>query len=203
MAEEPNLGELLVAARAGDREALGDALELYRNYLMLLARTQIGRRLQGKADAADLVQETFLEAHQHIAAFRGTSEAELTAWLRSILASVISNHVRRYLRTQQRDARLEQPLAVELDHTSHVLERGLVAAMSTPSRQAAKREALVVLANALERLPEDYRQVIMLRHLEGLPFADVAQQMGRSVASVQNLWVRALKRMKEAVGESV
>jgi RNA polymerase sigma-70 factor (ECF subfamily) len=59
------------------------------------------------------------------------------------------------------------------------------------------------LANALEQLPDDYRQVIMLRHLEGLPFADVAERMNRTVASVQNLWVRALKRMKQSVGESL
>ena len=199
---EPNLAELLIRAKAGDREALGSAVELYRGYLMLLARTQIGRRLQGKADAADLVQETFLEVHQHIDRFRGSSESEFLAWLRTILAAVISNHVRRYLGTRQRDARLEQALALELDDTSGVMQRELVATCSTPSRNAAKREALVILANALEQLPEDYRQVIMLRHLEGLPFAEVAVRMGKTVPSVQNLWVRALHRLKETVGES-
>ena len=58
------------------------------------------------------------------------------------------------------------------------------------------------MASALERLPDDYREIIMLRHLEGLPFADVAQRMNRTVASVQNLWVRALRRLKQSVGES-
>ena len=177
-------------------------LERYRGYLTILARTQIGRRLQGKADAADLVQETFLEAHKHISRFRGGTEAEFLAWLRTILAAVVSNHVRRYLGTRQRDARLEQALAIELDDTSGVLERGLIAPQSTPSRNAVKHEALVLLASALEQLPDDYRQVIMLRHLEGLSFAEVAAAMGRSLASVQNLWVRALKRIKQSVGES-
>ncbi len=198
---ELDLEEMLRRARGKDREALGSLLEQYRNYLTLLARTQIGRRLQGKADAADLVQETFLQVHQHIASFRGNSEAELLTWLRTILAAVLSNHVRRYLGTQQRDARLEQALAVELDDTSGFLQQGLVAATSTPSRQASKREALLVLADALEHLPEDYRQVIMLRHLEGLPFAEVATRMGKTVPSVQNLWVRALHRLKQTVGE--
>src|SRR5262249_27935545 len=68
--------QLLARARTGDSAAIGALLEEYRGYLTLLARTQIGRRLQGKADAADLVQEAFLQAHQHIGAFRGTSEAE-------------------------------------------------------------------------------------------------------------------------------
>jgi RNA polymerase sigma-70 factor (ECF subfamily) len=193
---------LLGQARGGSGAALGDLLERYRSYLTLLARTQIGRRLQGKADAADLVQETFLEVHQHIVGFRGTTELEFLVWLRRILAAVISNHVRRYLGTRQRDARLEQALAVELDDTSGVLQRGLVANVSTPSRHAAKGEALLELASALEQLPADYREVIMLRHLEALPFAEVAERMGRSVASVQNLWVRALGRLKRLVGES-
>jgi RNA polymerase sigma-70 factor (ECF subfamily) len=196
-------GELLRRAREGNADAAGALMELYRGYLTILTRTQIGRRLQGKADPADLVQETFLEAHKHIGRFRGQSEIEFLSWLRTILAAVVSNHVRHYLGTQQRDARLEQALVVELDNTSGVLQRGLMAADSTPSRQAANRETLLLLANALEQLPDDYRQVIMLRHLEGLPFADVAERMNRTVASVQNLWVRALKRMKQSVGESL
>src|SRR6476659_11308931 len=105
MAEDVNLQELLEKAKRHDGEALGTLVEMYRGYLTLLARTQIGRRLQGKADAADLVQETFLQVHQHIAGFRGTSQTEFLVWLRRILAAVISNHVRHYLGTRQRDAR--------------------------------------------------------------------------------------------------
>jgi RNA polymerase sigma-70 factor (ECF subfamily) len=67
--------QLLREARAGDGATLGQLLELYRQYLGLLARVQIGQRLQGKVDASDLVQETFLEAHRHFARFRGASEA--------------------------------------------------------------------------------------------------------------------------------
>lgn len=193
---------LLDRAREQDAEAVGTLLERYRGYLMLLARTQIGRRLQGKADPADLVQETFLEAHKHFENFRGQGEAELTAWLRRLFASVMANHVRRYFGTQLRDARLEQDLALEIDNASGVLQRGLAATTSTPSRQVAKREALVALASALEQLPPDYRQVIILRHLEGLPFAEVAARMERTVASVQNLWVRALRRLKQSIGDS-
>ena len=78
----------------------------------------------------------------------------------------------------------------------------ILVGMAVPvAKNAVKREALVILANALEQLPEDYRQVIMLRHLEGLPFAEVAARMGKTVPSVQNLWVRALHRLKQTVGE--
>src|SRR5271166_149575 len=107
----PDPEQLLGLARAGDGPALGQLLELYRGYLALLARLQIGRRLQGKVDAADLVQDTFLEAHRHFAQFRGTSEAELVCWLRQILAGLLANLLRRYLGTRRRDVRLERQLA--------------------------------------------------------------------------------------------
>ena len=106
----PDPDELLGQARRGDADALGRLLDLYRRYLRLLARLQIDRRLQGKVDASDLVQETFLEAHQEFAEFRGNTEAEIVGWLRKIMASKVANVVRRYYRTQQRDVRLEHEL---------------------------------------------------------------------------------------------
>src|SRR5271154_1640738 len=107
---EPDVEQLLNLARSGSESARGQLLERYRNYLSLLARLQIGRRLQGKVDAADLVQETFLEAHRQFTRFRGGTETELTAWLRTILAGVVLHLVRRYFGTQQRDVRLEREL---------------------------------------------------------------------------------------------
>jgi RNA polymerase sigma-70 factor (ECF subfamily) len=193
--------ELLHQAAAGDSAALGELLSIYRSYLTLLARTQIGPRLQGKADASDLVQEVLLEAHRHFKQFRGTTEAEFAAWLRRILAGLIANHVRRYLGTKQRNARLEQALAVELNNTSFVLDHQLAAAISSPSEAAVKRESSIVLAAALRSLPDHYRQVIVLRHLEDLPFAEVAEKMGRSIDSVEKLWVRALARLRQALSE--
>jgi RNA polymerase sigma-70 factor, ECF subfamily len=187
---------LLRLARAGDGTARGQLLELYRNYLALLARYQIGRRLRGKADASDLIQETFLEAYRDFAQFRGNTEAELVAWLRRILASNLANLVGRYCGTQRRDVRLERDLAAELDQSSRALDRGLAAPQNSPSHQAACREQAVLLADALERLPEDYRQVLVLRHLEELTFPEVAERMGRSVHSVKHLWARALARLR-------
>ena len=72
---------LLSRAKAGDGAALGRLLERYRNYLALLARLRIGRRLQGKLDVEDLLQEVSLEAHKDVSQFRGGSEAEFLAWL--------------------------------------------------------------------------------------------------------------------------
>jgi RNA polymerase sigma-70 factor (ECF subfamily) len=193
--------DLIVRARAGDDDALGQLLEHYRAYLMLLARLQIGRRLQGKADCTDVVQETFLEAARHFTSFRGTTEPELASWLRQILAGCLSHLVRRYCGTQGRDVRLERALEHELDQSSRAIDRGLVAVQSTPSQRASRREQAVLLADALRLLPDDYHEVIVLRHLEGLTFPQVAERMARSVDSVEKLWLRAVARLRQAVGE--
>lgn len=192
--------QLLARARSGDGSALGPLFEHYRGYLTLLARLQIGRRLQGKVDATDLVQDTFLEAHRHFARFRGGVEAELVSWLRQILAGLLANLVRKYCGTQRRNLRLERELARELDRSSRTLDRSLAASQSTPSQRAARREQAVLLADALERLSADYREVIILRHLEGLSFAEISERMGRSVDSVKNLWARGLAQLRRALG---
>jgi RNA polymerase sigma-70 factor, ECF subfamily len=192
--------QLLDIARAGDGLALGRLLELYRGYLTLLARLQISRRLQGKVDAADLVQETFLCAHRAWPQFQGTSEGELVGWLRQILAGNLANLVRHYLGTQRRDIRLERDLALELDQSSRILDRGLWARQSSPSNQAARREQGLVLANTLDQLPADYREVLILRHLEGLSFPEVAVRMERTLDSVKKLWARALDRLRRSLG---
>ncbi len=199
--EKRDREELLTLARSGDdASAFGSLLEQYRAYLTLLARVQIGRRLQGKVDPADLVQEAFLEAAGHFAQFRGESEPEFAAWLRQILVTCLAHLVRRYFGTQARDIRLERMLEDELDQSSRAIDRGLIAEQSSPSQRASRREQSVLLADALERLPADYREVIILRHLEGLTFPEVATRMGRSVDSVEKLWVRALPRLRRALG---
>jgi RNA polymerase sigma-70 factor (ECF subfamily) len=191
--------ELIGAARAGVPDALGKLLGCYENYLMMLARVQVGRRLQGKLDPADLVQDTFLEAHKNFGAFRGQSEPELTAWLRQILAARTANVVRHYVGTKGRDVRVERDLAVEIDQSSHMLDGALVAQLSSPSQQAVKREHAVILADALAALPADYRDAIVLRQLEGLSFGEVAERMARSEDSVQKLWVRGLTKLRETL----
>jgi RNA polymerase sigma-70 factor (ECF subfamily) len=191
--------DLLDQARAGDGPALGRLLESYRAYLGVLARVQIGRRLQGKADASDVVQEAFLGAARDFPQFRGSSEGELRAWLRQILANLLANLVRHYQGTQGRDVRLERQLSVELDQSSVALDRGLVAPISSPSQQAVRREQGVVLADALARLPAEWRDLLILRHLEGLTFPEVAQRLGKTIDVVKKLWPRALAGLRRVL----
>jgi RNA polymerase sigma-70 factor (ECF subfamily) len=194
------LEQMLNDARAGDAAVIGRLLELYRRYLSLLARVQIGKRLQGKVDASDIVQDTFLEAHKNFARFRGQSEGELVSWLRQILAANLADMLRRYLGAQGRDVRLEREIEADFDQSTVLLDRGLVARGSSPSHQAARREQAVLLADALAELPDDYRDVLVLRHLEGLTFPEVAGRMGRSLDSVEKLWMRGLAQLRKIMG---
>ena len=187
---------LLVLARAGDVQALGELLEQYRNYLTLLAGLELGRRLHGKLDEADVVQDVFLEAARHFDGFRGVTEREFLFWLRRIMATVLANIVRRYHGTKRRDVNLERALADGLDGSSCALDGGLIAARSSPSQYAARREQAVLLADALQRLPSSYRDAIILHHLEGLTFTEVAARLERSLDSVKKLWVRGLEMLR-------
>jgi RNA polymerase sigma-70 factor (ECF subfamily) len=201
MRDEDTTG-LIAAARAGDGQTLGRLLEGYRNYLRLLAGLEIGRRLQGKVDASDIVQEAFLDAARYFPTFRGTERAQLMAWLREVLAGTLANQLRRYFGTQARDVRLEQNLAADLGNSSVALGGIPVDGRSSPSEQVAKGEQALLVAEALGRLPDDYRTVIVLRHLEGLTFPKVAERMGKSVDSVEKLWLRGLAQLKKSFGDA-
>jgi RNA polymerase sigma-70 factor, ECF subfamily len=204
MTDDPQL--LLAEARAGNADTLGRLLEVYRHYLSLLARMQIGQRLQAKVDESDLVQETFLEAHRSFGRFRGTSEAQFIQWLRQILAANLADLLRRYLGAQGRDVRLEREIGESLNGSSAMLERGWLggepaASQSSPSEQAARREQAVLLADALAQLPDNYREVLVLRHLESLTFPEIARRMDRSLDSVEKLWMRGLARLRQVLGD--
>jgi RNA polymerase sigma-70 factor, ECF subfamily len=192
--------ELLRKAQNGGEDSLGALLESYRHYLDLLARVEVGRRLQAKLDAADLVQETLLEAFKNFPKFRGSCERQFVCWLRQIMAACLANLLRRYMGTKARDIRLEKQLADQLDLSARRLDCGLMDGQSSPSRQASHREQAVLLANALQKLAPDYREVIILRHIESLTFPDISRRMDRSIDSVEKLWVRGLARLRQIMG---
>jgi RNA polymerase sigma-70 factor, ECF subfamily len=200
MTSRRDFPELLLArARAGEREALDRLLGLYRNYLRLLARTQVKIVLRGRLDPSDLVQEVLANAFEGFNQFKGATEGELTQWLRKILVRQLADQVKRH-ESQKRDVRREFSLDA-LDRSVVEAEGILVSRLSSPSSQAARRERSVLLADALEKLPADYREVIILRHLERVEFSEIARRMDRSAGAVRMLWVRALEKLRAALGE--
>jgi RNA polymerase sigma-70 factor, ECF subfamily len=193
---DTNFARFLEALRAGDVAAAAEHLGRYRDWLRLVARGPLERRLQSKFDASDVVQQALLEACRGLAQFRGNTEAELLAWLRQVLAHALAHEVRRFHGTQARDLGRELSLEQELAESSQRLQDLLAASGPSPSQHAAQREESLALADVLARLPADYREVIVLRDLEGLSHDEVARRMGRGVGAVRMLWVRALARLR-------
>jgi RNA polymerase sigma-70 factor (ECF subfamily) len=186
---------LLRAARRGNAEAVSGLLDHYRPYLAMLARLGASRRLQGKYDDSDLVQETLLLVQRDLPRFQGTTEAQLLAWLRCIMASVSAKHVRHYSR-HKRAAALECQIEDDLNQSSQAVERVLMARDTSPSEKSIKRERAVILSRALTELPADYREALIMHRLEGMTMAQTAERMGRSVDSVQKLLARGLLELR-------
>jgi RNA polymerase sigma-70 factor (ECF subfamily) len=199
MLNQDQVLELLGRARGGDAQARGQLLELYRSYLRLVAQTQMGTSLGAHVEASDLVQDALLDAHRGFTEFGGRSEGELLAWLRRILVRTLVDQAR-YHSAQKRDGKRQHSLEALLEASSSSLGAALGMG-STPSLQASRREQAVLLADALERLSADYREVIVLRNMHKLSFEEVGQRMGRNSGAVRMLWARALEKLGQEMGE--
>ena len=173
-----------------------DPLMGYEPWLRMLAKLEIDSRFAGKFSASDAVQQTMLEAWKNWDQFRG-NEQHRQAWLRKILAFQLAKLARHYAGTQKRDVAKEHSIDVSLANSSLRVANLLVADQSSPSAQAMAHERSSHLAEVLEQLPEDYRQVILLRNLEGLSHAQVAERMQRNEGAVRMLWFRALAALRE------
>jgi RNA polymerase sigma-70 factor (ECF subfamily) len=196
-----DVGRWLPEARAGSREALGEALDTFRTYLLLVANRKLDPELRAKGGASDLVQETFLEAQRDFAQFQGATGDELQAWLRQLLLNNVANFARRYRDTDKRNVSRE--LAIERETPSGAADRELLADTPSPSGQAIAHERTAAIEQAVGRLPEDYAQVITWRYREGLAFDEIAQRMNRSENAVRKLWFRAIERLQEEIDQSL
>src|SRR5947209_15812303 len=194
-APEQNTPAWLREARAGSGAALGQALEAYRGYLLIIAERELDQDLRAKGGASDLVQETFADAHGDFARFHGTSAGEWQAWLRALLLNRVANFTRRYRHTQKRGVNRELGLA--RTNTPSGADVDLAGSVATPSRQVMAREQMEAIQQALESLPEDYRQVVTLRYQEQKSFEEIGALMERSSEAVRKLWWRALERLQE------
>lgn len=191
--------DLLNAARHDDRAAQGALLQPFASWLKLLAAVRLDGELQRKVDPSDILQQAFLLACRDLPKFRGQTKNELAAWLKQILVHALAHEVRRYRGAQQRDVKLEVSLQQRIDESSRRLGDILADTATSPSEAACRQEQEAQLAEVLDLLPEDYRQVIILRHLEELSHEETAKRMGRSVGAVRMLWMRALGQLKVEV----
>jgi RNA polymerase sigma-70 factor, ECF subfamily len=194
-----DVDRLLSGARRGDQQLLGRLLTIYRNYLTILATTQLDARLRRRVSPSDVVQEAMLGAYRDFPKFRGSSERELLAWLRQILINCLHHAYDTHVQAGRRDVRRE----VSLDDMNGAIDRsvarlaGVIADKGpSPSAPARDRERAVAIADQLARLRPDDRDVIVLRNLQGLSFEEVADRMGRKPGAVRMLWLRAIERFR-------
>jgi RNA polymerase sigma-70 factor (ECF subfamily) len=171
--------------------------ERYRDLVCLWARQfHLDPRLQRRFDASDLAQGTMLKAHVKIVEFTGTSEAELLKWLHTILL----NHLRDQIDHEKagpRNFELEQALPRVTTESSARMDQWLAADHSSPSEQAERHEQELRLAAALSQLPEDQRDVVIMRKLMEASPAAIANQTGRTVKAVAGLLRRGMQKLSQ------
>lgn len=200
MSDPSNEFETLTeSAKNGCAKSLGRLLHRYRSHLTLIARTSVSPHIHRKISPSDLVQETYCHALKSFEGFRGTTEEELLGWLRRILANRLANELR-YLTAQRRDVRREYQLGAFV-HGSSTNLRPIYGRESTPSSIVSRKEGKELLCRALKKIPSHYADIVTSRHIHGLPFAQIADDTGRTIDSVKAIWRRAICALKVALDE--
>jgi RNA polymerase sigma-70 factor, ECF subfamily len=175
-------------------------LEGCRQYLLMVANEVIGPTLQAKVGASDLVQDTFLEAQRHLGVFRGRTRAELRGWLRKILECRLANIRRSYQATGKRATRKE--VAIEtLQTESGGNGEVLASRLPSPSSHLLRSEWVATLEQALQRLPDRYRQTVAWRHQEQLSWDEIGRRMDCTAEAARKVWSRAIQQLRRELAE--
>lgn len=176
-------------------------LNRYREYLQSRAKMDLRGRFAGKVDASDIVQECLLDAQKALPAFRGEREEQILAWLRTILEHRLTNRYRHYL-TRKRDVRREVPMVRDREGSALLLDKLLAADQTSPSGALRQFEETQRLRLALDQLPPEQRQAVMLKHLEGRSLVEVATEMQRSLTATGGLLKRGMQRLRQIMAKS-
>jgi RNA polymerase sigma-70 factor (ECF subfamily) len=168
---------------------------------LMARRLQLDRRFRRRFDSSDLVGETLLRAQQGIRQFGGGTEPELIAWLQRILHNVACDEIRKG-KAKQRDLDLERSLNAAVAESSAQIGAWLADLQPSPSQQLQQQELLLRVAAALNELPDDQRDVIILHHTLGAKVNDIAEQLGRTRKSVALLLYRGLKTLRTLLSDS-
>src|SRR6516162_6782180 len=199
--------ELMAKARAGEAEALGELCALYRNYLRMVVRTGLGPRLRERVELSDVVQEALVEVVRQFPQFTGQSEAALVGWLRRLVGQKLADLGRYHSRAKRAagasalplDAPWEAGAVADSSPGGGRLLDMLALSQTSPSEAASRRELTVLMADALDGLPEPEAEVLWLYHAEDLSFEAIGDRMGLSRKSIRGIWARGLKGLKRKV----
>lgn len=204
---------LVARARSGESEALGDLCNVYRNYLRMLARTGLGPKLKERVEISDVVQETLIEVIRQFPAFTGQDEVALVGWLRRLIAQKLADLGRYHSRVKRGGGDAPYPLDAPMTGPSGALAFGvqpggksanlaelLTLSQTSPSEAASRREATVLLADALTKLPADQAEVLWLYHVEGMSFDAIGQHLGVTRKVIRGIWAKGLASLRRSMG---
>ena len=188
---------LIEEALEGEPEARNEMIRTLVGYLNLVARQELDPKIHAKVGVSDIVQSTLLRVEKNLDQFEGHSRAKLLSWVRKILRNRIHEAHRHYQQTEKRNVRREVSAT---DSKTGVV---LTDAHPSPQTEAVLQEEALALRQAIARLPNDYRTIIMLRNWERLPFEEIGHRMNRSTDASKKLWARAIQRLqKELNGDA-
>jgi RNA polymerase sigma-70 factor (ECF subfamily) len=191
--------ELLQRAAAGDQQALQDLFAHHRDRLKRMVRLRLSRRLQGRVDDSDVLQESFLEISKKLPEYVQQPSLPFFLWLRHMTGLKLAEVHRRHLGTQMRDADREVSLhrggLPEADSVS--LAAQLLGKLTTPSQAAIKAEQRIYVQEALNSMDPIDREVLALKHFEQLSTTEIAEVLGLSKAGAGSRYLRAIKRLRE------
>jgi RNA polymerase sigma-70 factor (ECF subfamily) len=200
-ADEP-VGEvtrLLAQAAGGDRHAWGRLLELHRERLRRMVARRLDRRLQGRVDASDVLQEAYLDASRRLEEYVRQPTMPFFLWLRFLVRQQLLQQHRFHLGTRGRDADRERALSQGPlpEASSAALAERLLGRLTSPSQAALRAERKLLLQEALDRLDPLDREVLALRHFEQLSNGEVAEELGLDKSAASKRYARALVRLKD------
>jgi RNA polymerase sigma-70 factor (ECF subfamily) len=200
----PEAGEhaLLERLRQGDRDVLGELFGIHRSRLWRMIRFRMDRRLLGRIDPDDVLQEAFLVGSRRIESFLLEPGASLFIWLRLIVMQTLCDLHRHHVGAQMRDARRDVSLDPRTNgnRTSVCLATHLVGSITSPSQVAVALELLGGLEIAIRSMAEIDQEIIALRHFEDLTNIETAEALGLTPQAASNRYVRAIARLKDILG---
>ena len=181
---------------SGDENKIAEVFSQYEEKLQRMVRFRLDRRLYGRVDTADVMQDVWMEASRRIEDYTSNPAVPFFIWVRQIAWQLIIDLHRRHLGAQKRNVSQEVSLAKSGVGTSISIAAQLVGDLTSPSQAAIREERLVQLREALESMDEIDREVLALRHFEELSNNEVAEVLGLQKTAASNRYVRALKRLK-------
>lgn len=193
--------QLVDRAREGDRHAMGHLLERHQDRLLRLVRFRLDRRLQGRVDPADVLQEAFIDVTRRQAELPQQADGPLFHWLRYLVLQKLAEVHRRHLGVQARDATREVSIydASAANVSSAVLAGQLLGKLTSPSQAAMQAELKYRLEQTLDAMSSLDREIIVLRHFEQLSNAEAAHVLGISDTAASTRYVRAIRRLRQTL----